>query len=399
MVHGVCRRVLGNCHDADDASQAAFLVLLGQAHQIVHRTSVGSWLHGVAYRTALKARAAARRRQIVEKHAAASMTPAGDQEIMWRDLQPILDEEIDRLPEKWRLPLVLCYLEGKTNAEAARQLQWPMGTVATRLAHARQRLRKRLTRRGVGLAAGSMTAFYWQQLHAGTLATRCANWNGAFSEQAKALAKGVTRTMWLNKMRKITTVVVLFAAFAAGGAIFFHRLNAADTTPSAPQAADKAGGSRQDRQQVAPEIATSKRQFEISCRVSEVGKDGEDGSLARPELRTDDGSQVSFFSGQEVPIPATLPELDSRGFVPAGVAMSITVTSCKDGRLHLDCSFTVKAPGPFEKEFVVVSGQTVRCIKLINPGETVQFDYGKDREGKGAYRASFTVHEITKRDR
>src|SRR5205085_417873 len=154
MVLSVCRRVLGNAHDAEDAFQAAFLVLVRRARKILRRESVGSWLHGVAYRTALKARTAALRRLVKEKQTAAGQAVDDRSDIVWRELRPILDEEIDRLPEKYRLPLVLCYLEGKTNAEVARQLRWPKGTVATRLARAREQLRRRLTRRGAVLSAG-----------------------------------------------------------------------------------------------------------------------------------------------------------------------------------------------------------------------------------------------------
>ena len=121
MVLGVCRRLLNDTHEAEDAFQATFLVLARRAAAVRKRDSVASWLYGVAYRVSLKARAAAHRRpggEPVEPISTAD--PAA--EAAWRELRPAIDEELSRLPEKYRAPLVLCYLEGKTNEEAARLL-------------------------------------------------------------------------------------------------------------------------------------------------------------------------------------------------------------------------------------------------------------------------------------
>jgi RNA polymerase sigma factor (sigma-70 family) len=150
MVFGVCRRILGDDHAADDAFQATFLVLVRRAGVIRRRESLGPWLHGVARRVALRARATARQRQ--EREARAAIDPAtavADRPIDDSDLGAALHVEIDRLPEKYRAPIILCYLEGRTIAEASRQLGWPVGTVAGRLARARERLRSRLERRGM----------------------------------------------------------------------------------------------------------------------------------------------------------------------------------------------------------------------------------------------------------
>src|SRR5205807_5832522 len=127
-----------------------------KAETIRKRQSVGSWLFGVAFRTARKARADALRRRTFEK--APMHPPPADPhaEAVWRELRPLLDAELDRLPEKYRAPLVLCYLEGKTNAEAAQQLGWTKGTISGRLARARDLPRKRLVRRGVDAPAGQL---------------------------------------------------------------------------------------------------------------------------------------------------------------------------------------------------------------------------------------------------
>src|SRR5581483_10440199 len=140
MVLGVCRRVLRDAHAAEDAFQAAFLVLARKARSLDRRGSIANWLYAVAYHVALKARAEAARRQRRERRASAAEAGAAPGEA-WADLRPVLDEELSRLPEAYRQAVVLCYLEGRTNAEAARLLGWPVGTVKGRLARARDLLR------------------------------------------------------------------------------------------------------------------------------------------------------------------------------------------------------------------------------------------------------------------
>jgi RNA polymerase sigma factor (sigma-70 family) len=166
LVWSVCRRVLHGGADAEDAFQAVFLTLVRKAHTIDRRASVASWLHKVAYRVALEARRQIARRSarevpIMEHHLA---QPGED--AAWREIRPVLDEEVCRLPEKYRAPVVLCYLQGKSNVEAARELGCPSGTVVTRLAWARRRLRKRLTQRGLSASTGLLAAGLLQRAEA-----------------------------------------------------------------------------------------------------------------------------------------------------------------------------------------------------------------------------------------
>jgi RNA polymerase sigma factor (sigma-70 family) len=158
MVLGTCRRLLRNAHDAEDASQAAFLVLARKAASIRKQESLAGWLHGVACHVAANLKREAARRSARE--ASRQTEPAADAavEVSWREMQGLLDEELARLPEHYRSALVLCYLEGKTRDEAARQLGWSLTTLRGRLDRARERLRARLTRRGLTLSAALLAA-------------------------------------------------------------------------------------------------------------------------------------------------------------------------------------------------------------------------------------------------
>jgi RNA polymerase sigma factor (sigma-70 family) len=164
MVLGVCRRVLGNVHDADDAFQATFLVLVRKAASVVPRDNLAAWLHGVAYRTALKAKSMRARHQAKEQRAAGAPPVAtGGLTGESSDVRPILDRELAALPDYYRLPIVLCDLEGKSRKEAARQLSCNEGTLSGRLARGRRLLGRRLTRQGVALGTGGLAVCLSQQ--------------------------------------------------------------------------------------------------------------------------------------------------------------------------------------------------------------------------------------------
>jgi RNA polymerase sigma factor (sigma-70 family) len=158
MVLGVCRRILANNHDAEDAFQAVFLVLARRAAAIRNPDAVGPWLHGVACKIAVRARKTRGLRNRMQVTTGIDIGQFQDgaesSSLEWRDLGPVFDEELGRLPEKYRTVVVLCYLEELSNADAAKQLGWPIGTVKGRLARARMLLQVRLTRRGVALAGG-----------------------------------------------------------------------------------------------------------------------------------------------------------------------------------------------------------------------------------------------------
>jgi RNA polymerase sigma factor (sigma-70 family) len=165
MVLGLCRRALRDNHEAEDAFQATFLVLVRNARTIRKRESLASWLYGVARRVTRRAQTGAKRRSLV-LHGEATVAIGPDLDHDRFELRPILHDEVERLPEKYRAPIVLCYLEGQSHEEAAKQLDWPIGTVKGRLSRARSMLQSRLVRRGVALSLG-LVAFLEDEASAG----------------------------------------------------------------------------------------------------------------------------------------------------------------------------------------------------------------------------------------
>jgi RNA polymerase sigma factor (sigma-70 family) len=248
MVLGVCRRVLGNEHDAEDAFQASFLVLASKARSIRRRRCLASWLYRVAYRLSLQVRAAASRRRAHERQVPVVLQEDVAHEIIWRELRPALDQELDRLPDKYRQPVLLCYLEGKTHEEAARQLGWPKGTVAGRLARARELLRHRLARRGLGLSAAMFTAVLSESAAAATVPTGLVGATvkaaglviagesaavAAVSAKAAALAEGMVKTMLLKKLITLAaTLVAMGGLFSAVTMFGYPPISTAGQAPS-----------------------------------------------------------------------------------------------------------------------------------------------------------------------
>jgi RNA polymerase sigma factor (sigma-70 family) len=153
MVQDVCRRILKQLHDAEDVFQATFLVLARKASRIRDRRVLGRWLYRVAHRIAIRSRTDSVRRRIHEGRGAgvSAVTTDPEHDAAWSVLRLVLHEEVDRLPATYRSAVVFCYLEGWTNEEAAALLRWPVGTLKSRLARARDLLRARLTRRGLTL--------------------------------------------------------------------------------------------------------------------------------------------------------------------------------------------------------------------------------------------------------
>jgi RNA polymerase sigma factor (sigma-70 family) len=250
MVHNVCRRVLRDAHAAEDAFQATFLVLVRKAASIGRRESLAGWLYRVAYRVALRARSRAVPRPAADLPEPAAPEPDA---VLWRDLRPVLDEEVGRLPQKYRLPVVLCYLSGLTTDEAARQLGVPRGTVLSRLAWARQRLRARLSLRGVAPSAALLGALLASEAAAPASAALvgaairaalafAAGQPMAASAGAVILMEGVVRDMVMSKVRNGMLAVLALAVVGLGVGLWATR----------PATAEPVERKREEARQPAP---------------------------------------------------------------------------------------------------------------------------------------------------
>jgi RNA polymerase sigma factor (sigma-70 family) len=259
MVWGVCRRLLDNEQDAEDAFQAAFLVLLKKAESLRAPQSLAAFLHGVASRIARKARVTAQRRQRHEARAEASMPSDPFAAVSQRELRALLDEELACLPEKYRTPLVLCYLEGMSYTEAARQLGWRDGTVCGRLARARELLRQRLSRRGLTLSGAALTAALTESASApaATVAAAArmatlfalgqAAGSGAVSAPVAALAQGALHAMSAAKLKTAAALLAVSCLLAGGGGLAAHRL--LTVKEETPQRIDTPAAEEPDRKE------------------------------------------------------------------------------------------------------------------------------------------------------
>jgi RNA polymerase sigma factor (sigma-70 family) len=243
MVWDVCRGILRDSHAAEDAFQATFLVLVRRARSIRRHDALGPWLYGVARRVALRARATSTRTRLREGQDQ-KMIATSDPDPTRREEHEALHEEVDRLAEKYRAPVVLCYFEGRSHAEAARLLSWPVGTVSVRLSRARDLLRARLTRRGlvlpaavtgmalgragtgcavpVGLADSTIKAA--MHLAAGKAMTA-----GAVPASVAQLARGAMRTMIVTRLTTVAAGLLAIGSLTAGIGLL-----ASDRQPNAP---------------------------------------------------------------------------------------------------------------------------------------------------------------------
>jgi RNA polymerase sigma-70 factor (ECF subfamily) len=246
MVFGVCNRILRNAQDAEDAFQATFLILVRKANSVRPREAVGNWLYGVAFRTAQDCRRRIARQKAKERQVVEMPQPEVKEDDGWRELLPLLDRELHRLPDKYRLAVILCDVEGRSRKEVARQLAVPEGTLSSRLATARKRLAARLARYGFVVSGASLatlltenaaSAFVPVSLVSAT--TRAAIWiaagqaaaTGVVSATVAALTEGVLKTMFLAKIK--TASVLLFGVgvlgLGTGGLLYQSRAGAFDS--------------------------------------------------------------------------------------------------------------------------------------------------------------------------
>ena len=229
LVYGVCLSTLNHAQDAEDATQAVFLTLALKSAELKGRANLGGWLHRTAWNVARRARTAVASKKDLEQEAGRMTERGAEPDDAWRELQPLLDEELDKLPEKFRLPLVLHHLEGRTKDETARLLNENPGTIAARLDRARERLREQLVRRGVTISSGAVSALLLNSAStalppglalatakSAAMAAAAGKLSaGVASGQVLTLAKGSVGAMGISK----TTVAVLLVLALGLGSI------------------------------------------------------------------------------------------------------------------------------------------------------------------------------------
>jgi RNA polymerase sigma factor (sigma-70 family) len=276
MVLGVCRRVLGNRHDAEDAFQATFLVLVRKGTAIRPRELVGNWLWGVAYRTALKARAMNAKRRTKERDAQRAERPRLPVNGALEEMLDRLDEALGRLPEAYRVPVVLCELEGRSRKEVARTLGLPEGTLSWRLAQAKKLLAKKLTRHGPALSAGAVAAVLSQGAASAALPSPLLKstakaglqlaagqaLSGAVPTKVISLTQGVLKAMLLTKLKVASWAVGVVLLVGAGAVGVTYRAAAQDAPARALQqtyAAQGAALAAQQKTRAAPDDLESLR--------------------------------------------------------------------------------------------------------------------------------------------
>ena len=270
LVWGVCRHVLRDHHDAEDAFQATFLVLARKAASVMPREKLGNWLYGVAVQTAMKARSTrekrrVRERQVRERVETEAVPDEHLNELLWR-----LDREVTRLPEKYRLPIVLCELEGKTHRQAAEQLGWPVGTVSGRLSRARSLLARPVVSPRHGRSRSGRWESCWLMMwrragvppelvrstaQAASLSTAGTATAGVVSARVAALTGEVLKTMLLNKLKLATAMLLVALALAAGGTSLTYRAHAtepAEQTKDAEKSTEQSNAAEVVQEEIPP---------------------------------------------------------------------------------------------------------------------------------------------------
>jgi RNA polymerase sigma factor (sigma-70 family) len=288
MVWGVCRRALRNPQDAEDAFQATFLVLVRKAASVVPRELVGNWLYGVAYQTAWKARVTTAKRRAREQQVPQPPEPAAGEQDPWRDLRPLLDQELRRLPARYRAAIVLCDLEGKTRAEASRQLGVPEGTLSGRLTRGRAMLAKRLRGHGLVQPVGVLASMWLPDSAPAALVSSTVEAAmrfaadpaaGGISLGVAALTEGVLNAMYRTKLRIVAGVLCLAAVIGLGVGGLAYPTQAQDNSSSGGASQQRRPGrlrweykalTRADLTKLAPRDSKNK----LTDGLNDLGNDG-----------------------------------------------------------------------------------------------------------------------------
>jgi RNA polymerase sigma factor (sigma-70 family) len=346
MVLGVCRQLLGDRHHAEDAFQAVFLVLARKARTLHEPELLGNWLYGVALRTARKARGRLARRRKTEEDGSvgpATAHPAApaDQAMLEREQAEALHREIDRLPGAFRSAVVLCYFEGLTLDEAAQRLRWPAGTLRSRLARAREKLRRGLALRGVALPVAVLAAALAPRSAAAPVSpllcdstTRAATAfaarhaaGGALSASAAALAQEVLRTMLLHKLRLTAMSLLLLASVATGAGWLARSLAMKEEPMNDPTAAPARPAATVAPRDAEPPHPQTKPDPAAQARMTVAGR------VLDPDGKPVKGAAVDLVTRPRAPWVGASEDIDRFTLLGQG-------QSGADGRYRLDAPRT-----------------------------------------------------------
>jgi RNA polymerase sigma factor (sigma-70 family) len=263
MVWGVCRRIVPHHQDAEDAFQATFLVLARKAYSVRPRHMLANWLFGVAQRTALKAKTMATKRRVHEKQISEMPDVAAVEPVAWVNLETLFDQELAKLPDKYRSAIVLCDLEGKKGKDAAQQMKIPEGTLASRLRTGRVLLAKRLARRGVTLSGGALANALAQNAASASTPIGLVGATvkvallsaagkhavgGVISANVLDLMEGTMKFFLVTKLKTVLALALVFGSVALGGGLFCRHVaaeqesssNSTENSVNQPKIADEA---------------------------------------------------------------------------------------------------------------------------------------------------------------
>jgi RNA polymerase sigma factor (sigma-70 family) len=346
MVLSVCRRILHDVHEAEDAYQTTFLVLARKAGSLRRPDLLANWLYGVACRSARKTqRQTTRYRAQAMKCATMQATDDATADVMWQDLRPVLDEELNRLPGKYRLAVVLCYLQGLTVEQASRQLGCPRGTILSRLARARERLRSRLTRRGLALSAGLLALLLLRSSTAGTLLpttfvqstvraaisfVTCPAPAGLARVRSAVVAQAVMRSMFLGRLTSAAICLAVVGLIVTGVAVSVRWARPTNqTTPVGAQSGETIPN-QDPAANVAPAPKDDKELLEGTWRGITIALPGQQPQLAE---------QLTFkFTREELKVDCQLfgqPWNPSFGYQLDSKAQPKRITMTTNGREEL----------------------------------------------------------------
>jgi len=374
MVLNVCRIVLRHEHDAEDALQATFLVLARKANSIRHREALAGWLYEVAHRVAARAQTSAARRREQERKAMPMASADSTLDMTLRDLQRVLHEELLRLPDKYRLPLVLCYLQGRSHEEAAVQLGWTKGTFRGRLDRGREQLRRRLTARGIALSGVLCACVVTPRAIAESrIESLIRAVSIGASTRAGALAEGVIRAMLTSKI-KVATALLLAASFILTAVTLTQRVAAGDEpakSPPAPRATPQAAEAK-------PPVADNADSTRYGGRV--VGPDGKPVPGAKVYLTYAGGP---YWGPPPAPESATSASSDGR--------FEFTVSNAKfEERWSAKVIATAPKYGPGWVELESGAKRDDLTIRLVEDDAPITVQI-VDLEGKPVPNAKLTV--------